>query len=80
MIGSPGTGEQHLESRTSTSSTPAMRMPDALRATRRVEAGRGSVCMSTTLSVLSSSLRRLATEAALASPKPIAAYRSFEVG
>jgi hypothetical protein len=43
MIGSPGTGEQHFESRTSTSSTPAMRMPDAFRAMRRVDAGRGSV-------------------------------------
>ena len=39
MIGSPGTGEQHFESRTSTSSTPAIRMPLELRAMRRVDAG-----------------------------------------
>ena len=36
MIGSPGTGLQHFESRTSTSSTPAIRIPELLRCTRRV--------------------------------------------
>ena len=78
MIGSPGTGEQHFERRTSTSSTPAMRMPRGVaRDAARRAGARQRRWMSTTLSVLSSSLSALARPTRpMASPKPIAAYRS----
>ena len=75
MIGSPGTGEQHFESRTSTSSTPAMRMPDALRAHARAScAGRGSVVDVDDVVGLELFLAGAwRPTAATASPKPIAA-------
>ena len=78
MIGSPGTGLQHFESRTSTSSTPAIRMPLELRAIRRGGgAGRCSAEISMRLFVvLNSSLSFVATDTADASPKPMAAKRS----